>query len=167
MFGDVASDADPGVNAGVEIRRGDLRDRAFVNDLGRRIAGESVSPLRITLPALVDVAFAQLAEYVYSRNHDLLVAFDDTRPVGFVLAVYDIPDEVTLAPQAFIAYMAVEPAEQRRGIGSRLIAEVDRAARERGLPYVSLMVTEGNAPAFGLYERSGFLTERRMLTKRL
>lgn len=167
MFGGVASDADSGVNAGVAVRRGDLRDRAFVRDLGRRVAGESVSPLRVTLPALVDVAFTQLAEYVYSRNHDLLIATDESRPVGFLMAVYDIPDEVTLAQQAFIAYMAVEPGEQRRGIGTLLIAEVDRLARERGLPYVSLMVTEENTAAFRLYERSGFVTERRMLTKRL
>ena len=81
--------------------------------------------------------------------------------------IYDLPDEVTLTEQAFIGYMAVEPAWQRRGIGRMLLAYIETEARERGLPYLSLMVTEENAPARALYAAAGFATERRMLTKAL
>ncbi|MHB8357563.1 MAG: GNAT family N-acetyltransferase [Vulcanimicrobiaceae bacterium] len=40
-------------------------------------------------------------------------------------------------------------------------------ARRRGLPYMGLMVTEDNAAARALYDSAGYLTERRLLCKRL
>jgi ribosomal protein S18 acetylase RimI-like enzyme len=43
----------------------------------------------------------------------------------------------------------------------------EAAARAAGLTYISLMVTEENRAARALYDRTGFLTERRMMTKRL
>ena len=63
--------------------------------------------------------------------------------------------------------MAVEPAWQRRGIGRLLLANIEDEARKRGLPYLSLMVTEDNVAARELYAASGFSTERRLMTKAL
>jgi len=61
--------------------------------------------------------------------------------------------------------MAVEPDRQRQGIGRALLASIEDRARRRGLPYLSLMVTEENAAARELYADAGFTTERRMMTK--
>lgn len=155
------------MNATVAIRRGERLDRPFVLELGKRVAGTSVSSLRAALLPLVESAFRTLAEYVWSRDHDTLIAERDGKPVGFVLVVYDLPDEVSLTDQVFIAYMAVVPEAQRRGVGRLLLDAVEGLARERGVDYVSLMVTEENAPALGLYAAAGFATERRMLTKRV
>ena len=79
----------------------------------------------------------------------------------------DLPDEVTLLPQAFVAYMAVEPGVRRDGVGTALLAAAEDEARRRGLPYMALMVTEENAAARRLYERGGYRTERRLLCKPL
>jgi ribosomal protein S18 acetylase RimI-like enzyme len=151
----------------IAIRRGNLRDRAFVIDLGRRVSPTSVSSLRVALPPLVEGAYERLVEYVLARENDSLIADVDGVPAGFALLIYDLPDEITLSEQAFIAYMAVEPAWQRRGIARALLATIEEQARKRGLPYLSLMVTEDNAAARALYEASGFSTERRMMTKAL
>jgi ribosomal protein S18 acetylase RimI-like enzyme len=151
----------------IAIRRGTVRDRAFVVDLGRRVSPTSVSSLRTALAPLVEGAYERLVEYVLAREHDILIAEVDGVPRGFALLIYDLPDEITLTEQTFIAYMAVEPAWQRRGIAALLLAQTEDLARKRGLPYLSLMVTEENAPALALYERSGFSTERRMMTKAL
>jgi ribosomal protein S18 acetylase RimI-like enzyme len=153
------------MNATVAVRRGDLGDRPFVLDLGRRVASTSVSSLRTVMPPLVESAFRNLAEYVWTRDHDMLIAEEAGQRLGFVLAIYDLPDEVSLTEQAFIAYMAVEPEAQRRGVGRALLAEVERRTAERGISYISLMVTEENEGARELYAEAGFLTERRMLTK--
>jgi ribosomal protein S18 acetylase RimI-like enzyme len=151
----------------IAIRRGNVRDRAFVIDLGRRVSPTSVSSLRVALPPLVEGAYERLVEYVLARESDSLIADVDGVPAGFALLIYDLPDEITLSEQAFIAYMAVEPAWQRRGIARVLLASIEDQARKRGLPYLSLMVTEDNAAARALYEESGFSTERRMMTKAL
>jgi ribosomal protein S18 acetylase RimI-like enzyme len=151
----------------IAIRRGTVRDRAFVIDLGRRVSPTSVSSLRVALPPLVEGAYERLVEYVLARENDSLIAEVDGVPAGFALLIYDLPDEITLSEQAFIAYMAVEPLWQRRGIARTLLASIEDQARKRGLPYLSLMVTEDNAAARALYEESGFSTERRMMTKAL
>jgi ribosomal protein S18 acetylase RimI-like enzyme len=155
------------MNETVAIRRGGPADRAFALDLGLRVAFTSVSPLRVALSPAVDSAFERLMDFAWSRDHELLVADDGATPVGFALIIYDLPDEVSLTDQAFVAYMAVEPASRRRGIAASLLATAERLAVERGLAYVSLMVTEENVPALALYERDGFRTERRMMTKAL
>jgi len=151
----------------IAIRRGTARDREFVLDLGRRVSPSSVSSLRLGLPPLVEGAYERLVEYVIAREHDILVADVDGVPSGFALVIYDLPDEITLSEQTFIAYMAVEPAWQRRGIGRILLANIEEQARKRGLPFLSLMVTEENAAARELYAGAGFITERRMMTKPL
>jgi ribosomal protein S18 acetylase RimI-like enzyme len=151
----------------IAIRRGTVRDRAFVVDLGRRVSPTSVSSLRIALPPLVEGAYERLVEYVIAREHDVIIADVDGVAAGFALLIYDLPDEITLTEQAFIAYMAVEPAWQRRGIARILLATIEDQARKRGLPYLSLMVTEDNAAARALYDAAGFTTERRMMTKAL
>lgn len=151
----------------IAIRRGTVRDRAFVVDLGRRVSPTSVSSLRIALPPLVEGAYERLVEYVLAREHDVLIAESGGEAAGFALLIYDLPDEITLTEQTFIAYMAVEPAAQHRGIGRALLASIEDNARRRGLPYLSLMVTEENAAARELYAAAGFATERRMMTKAL
>ncbi len=156
-----------GMSDAIAIRRGTVRDRAFVIDLGRRVSPTSVSSLRIALPPLVEGAYERLVEYVLAREHDVLIAESGGVAAGFALLIYDLPDEITLTEQAFVAYMAVEPAMQRRGVGGELLASIEEHARKRGLPYLSLMVTEENTAARELYAGAGFITERRMMTKAL
>jgi ribosomal protein S18 acetylase RimI-like enzyme len=153
------------MNATVAVRRGERGDRDFVRDLGRRTATSSVSAVRVARHDDVVDSFERLAEFVYGRRHDVLIAEENGERVGFLLLVYDIPDEVTLTEQAFVAYTAVEPAARGHGVGRALIGAVDAYARAHGLRYVSLMVTDDNAPARTLYEHTGFVTERRMMTK--
>jgi ribosomal protein S18 acetylase RimI-like enzyme len=155
------------MNDTIAIRRGSSRDRAFVLDLGRRVAPSSVSSMRIALEPLVEGAYERLVDYVFQREHDVLVAEINGKPAGFALLIYDLPDEITLTEQTFIAYMAVEPARQRAGIGRALLERVEQLARHRGIPYLSLMVTEENVAARELYTATGFITERRMMTKSL
>jgi GNAT superfamily N-acetyltransferase len=155
------------MNQTIAIRSGTVRDRGFVLDLGRRVATTSVSSLRIALEPLVEGAYERLVDYVFAREHDVLVADSDGEAAGFALVIYDLPDEITLTEQTFIAYMAVEPLQQRRGVARLLMERIEEIARGRGMPYLSLMVTEENEAARDLYTAAGFVTERRMMTKPL
>jgi ribosomal protein S18 acetylase RimI-like enzyme len=154
---------------GISIRLGDGggRDRDFVLDLGRRVAATSISALRPAPLALVELAYERLLGFIFGHQYDLLIAGDEQRSLGFLILLRDLPDEVTATEQAFVAYMAVEPAAQRQGIGAALLAGAEDLARADGLGFLSLMVTEDNAPARALYARFGLRTERRMLTKAL
>ncbi len=152
----------------LRLRPGAARDHSFVLDLGRRTSPDSVSALRDAPRAAIETSYDRLVDFVTERSHVLLIAETDfDGPLGFVLMLDDIPDEVTSLPQAFIAYMAVEPQARRRGVAARLLRAAEDAARVRGLPNLALMVTEDNLAARELYAQAGFATERRLLCKRL
>lgn len=81
-----------------------------------------------------------------------VVAVLDGRPVGMVSGVPgDGADCVELIS------MWVSPAARGRGVGSRLIAEVERWAGRSGVTSLRLAVMPGNDAAIALYERCGFV----------
>jgi ribosomal protein S18 acetylase RimI-like enzyme len=152
---------------GITIREGRLEDRNFVAELGLRTIGDSVARFRYLNGAMLAVSYEALLDFVFAQPHVLLIAEREGRSAGFALMLTAMPDEVTRTPQGFIAYMAVEPSDRRRGIGNRLLGAAEKEARRQGLPYMGLMVTEDNAAGLALYQRSGYLTERRLLCKPL
>ena len=153
------------MNATVAVRRGTRDDHDFVRALARETATSSVSAARVAKYDDVVDSTARLVEFVFKRKNDVLIAEENGERVGFLLLLYDVPDEVTLTNQAFVAYTAVEPHARGRGAGRALLAAAEALARANGLRYVSLMVTEDNLPARALYEGADFRTERRMMTK--
>lgn len=149
------------------VRAGTAADWTFVHDLGRRTASSSIASVRPAPERFVVNAFDRLIDTIRAQSHLVLIAEIEGRPAGFLLMLDGLPDDVTALPQAFVAYMAVEPQLQRSGVGAALLAAAEREAIERGLPYIALMVTEDNAAAQALYAGGGYVTERRLLSKRL
>jgi ribosomal protein S18 acetylase RimI-like enzyme len=142
-------------------------DRDFVKALGRRSAMSSVGNLRRATEPAAAIAFERLYDIVQSQSHLTFIAHENGERVGFLLLLDELPDEVTLMDQGFVAYMAVDPKRRETGIGTALLAAAEDEARRRGLPYMALMVTEENEAARRLYERAGYFTERRLLCKLL
>ena len=151
----------------VVVRAGTEDDRPFVLDLGGRTMLDSVASFREAIPALLSASYEGLLEFCYAQSHLLFIADRGAERAGFLLLLTALPDEVTRMPQGFVAYMAVEPRFRRYGIGKQMLAAAETAARERGLPYMGLMVTEENEAAMALYRGAGFLVERRLLCKPL
>ncbi len=155
------------VRIGEREGMGAAADRAFVKELGRRCVMPSVGSLRPASETNAREAFDRLCDIVENQSLVTLIAQRNGERLGFLLMLDDLPDEVTLLPQAFIAYMAVEPGSRGEGAGAALLAAAEDEARRRGLPYMALMVTEENAAARRLYARGGYRTERRLLCKPL
>ena len=151
----------------IVVREGSSADRAFIEDLGKRTVVDSIAAFREYNESLVEVAFERLLIFVYDQTHRVFIAERDGVALGFLLMLENLPDEVTLMPQGFIAYMAVDPSERRSGAAKALLEAAEGAARNLGLPYIALMVTEDNQGARNLYEAAGYLTERRLLCKTL
>ncbi|MGH7736595.1 MAG: GNAT family N-acetyltransferase [Candidatus Tyrphobacter sp.] len=151
--------------ARLTVREGTAADWPFVEDLGARVLDSS--RVRGAGAAEMLTGYERLLDAVRAGEHRLFVAQERERAVGFLLLLESLADEVTLQPQGFIAYMAVEPGSRRSGVGASLLARAEDEAKRHGLPYISLMVTEGNEPAVRLYESAGYFTERRLLCKRL
>jgi GNAT superfamily N-acetyltransferase len=75
--------------------------------------------------------------------------------VGLVSCLLFEPAGLGARP-AWVVSMWVDPGARKQGVGQALIGRLVDWARERDVDVLNLLVTEGNAPAIGLYERLGF-----------
>jgi GNAT superfamily N-acetyltransferase len=86
-----------------------------------------------------------------SPRHAVLVACAGAAVVGFAALAPSTDADATLADAELVA-LEVDPAQQRGGHGSRLLAAVADAARERGFTALRAWVRHGDEP------RRAFLT---------
>ena len=67
----------------------------------------------------------------------------------------------------YIFDLAVQKNRRGKGIGTLLLNEAERWARERGAEYMELGVLEANEGAQRLYARCGYLGAMRTLRKKI
>ena len=83
------------------------------------------------------------------------VALDDQAMIGTVMAGYD-------GHRGCIYSMAVLPGQQKKGIGSRLLAFAENRLSELGCMKINLQIMEGNEPVERFYLANGYLAEKRI-----
>ena len=83
-----------------------------------------------------------------------LVAFEDDAPIGFVLA-YALPRRHGPNVTLFVYEIEVSAASRRRGLGTRLLRELEQVARQRGIDEGFVLTEEDNVAAMRLYESAG------------
>ncbi len=85
--------------------------------------------------------------------HLFLVAEADGRVVGYVMGEMEEDNGVKVG---HVVNIAVHEAYRRRGIGSRLMMEIERIFREMGAKRVKLEVREGDEGARAFYRHLGY-----------
>ena len=87
---------------------------------------------------------------VRDADTNVVLALEDQRVAGFAIMRYgDV--------EAHLLLLAVQPAAQRRGVGTALTRWVEGSALVAGIGQVYLEVRAGNAAARGFYERLGYV----------
>lgn len=113
--------------------------------------GTPMPTTRADVKLLSDKAFKEVSE----GNGHILVAFRDGRPVGFGFLSHNHPGEI-FKHWAIVKRLQVLPELQGRGIGSALMEELTRAAKDRlGLEQLQLTVRGGTGTE-AFYERFGY-----------
>ncbi len=84
---------------------------------------------------------------------DVLVA-EDERGICGVLILQLRPEDL------YLESIAVDPRQRGTGLGNRLLAATDEAARQNGRDVVRLLTNALNVDRIALYERRGYRLER-------
>ena len=104
-------------------------------------AGGAVGLIAPTTPAEVEPVAAGAFARVSAGDDDLVVAFDDDRPVGMGFLETN-PTELT-AHWATVRRLQRAPSHAGRGAGAAILARLEDAARDRGLRMITLTVRGG------------------------
>src|SRR5258705_6937179 len=83
-----------------------------------------------------------------------LAAFQGDEPIGFVYG-YELSLHHGARSTLFIYELEVNPACRRQGIATRLMTELERIARSRGITEGFVLTEPDNAAANNLYESLG------------
>ncbi len=153
-------------------RQGDAADLAGLIDLAsegltRHFWARMAAPGED--PMAVGAARAARDEGVFSWRNAVVAEIGGAVAGGAVIVRLEAPELLdalppiarplqaleNLAPGTlYVNMLAVYPAYRRRGVARRLLGDAEALARgSRGL---SLIVSDGNAPALSLYAREGF-----------
>lgn len=120
-----------------------LEDYEAMIALWRRAGLTNRANLRDSRPAF--------ARQLRSNKGLYLGAYDGKRLVGSVLGTHD-------TRKGWINRLAVDPAYQRRGVGTRLLRASERALVRKGIKVIAAFVVSGNDPSLNLFRRSGYET---------
>lgn len=155
-------------SAPIRIRLARADDDAFVLAIAERFVAFELPPWRRRGECLHGIR-RELARHLAEQppgSHLFVAEDEDGERVGFVHLQLTI-DTLTGAGNAHIADLAVAPGHDRRGIGSRLLAEAEDWARRHRCRHLTLAVFPGNQAARALYERRGFGVELLRMVKPL
>jgi ribosomal protein S18 acetylase RimI-like enzyme len=93
------------------------------------------------------------AAFLADGRHHLLVAYDGTRPVGFVSGVeVTHPDKGT---EMFLYELAVDEPFRRRGIGRNLVERLAAEGRRAGCYGMWVVTDHDNEAARATYDGTG------------
>ena len=94
-----------------------------------------------------------LLSWIILHSDTSVVAIEDGRVVGYCLSALERKGNTI---RGHILSIAVLPEYRGRGIGKRMMSEVERILKEKGAEYVYLEVEEDNLVARRLYESLGY-----------
>ena len=106
-------------------------------------------------PSDLAVSSRFLTERIEREESVVLIADDDGGVRGFVQLVPSY-SSVRAARIFILNDLFVAPEARRGGVGSALVREAARVAREAGAVKIKLSTAIANAPARRLYERDGW-----------
>ena len=94
-------------------------------------------------------------------DHLFFVATDGGNEViGTIMGGYD-------GHRGWVYSLAVDPAHQRRGVGSDLIKHLEEEYRRRGCLKINLQVIQSNESVVSFYEKLGYTLEPRISMAKL
>ncbi len=95
----------------------------------------------------------QIAYLLNDYNSISLVAKENEKIVGFIIGRIHVERKSLIG---HILTIDISPAHRRKGIAVKLLQEIERIFKEKGVKVCHLEVREDNVAALSLYQKSGY-----------
>ncbi len=129
----------------------------------------NIAPDRI---ALCDelISSDEMAEMIEDNNTYFVVYEMDKKVVAALLANFQSVDAKRWSPKRTFAYLdelIVTQACRGKGIAREMVDVFEDWSMDKGASYIDLNVWQHNNNAIEFYQKSGFYTEQRLMSKNL
>jgi ribosomal protein S18 acetylase RimI-like enzyme len=144
----------------VEIRQAVIEDLITLQQLGRETYRHYFGDLwhnSDELEAFLahDFGDEEMQSSLQDVSYRWIIALEHGNAIGFAKLHFDQPLGIAKGQGAKLCKLYFTPQSRSRGVGSRVFAAVESAARERQQPVLWLDVLQSNLPAIGFYQRQG------------
>ena len=107
-----------------------------------------------------------ITKLLRARNGQVFVAEIDGKILGYAeVSIKKLPAIYVHDREAYIGIVFVDGLYRRKGIGTRLLKEAERWAKDRGVFSLALTVFDKNKPALVTYKKFGFREHHVKLSK--
>lgn len=167
----------------MRVRLGDARDWPFIYALGKQGIKHSISPWRKqSIEETLEYRESILSgfwNWIQESGSIVLIAETSgkggkfalkprkVRAIGYLVLQTSSREELTGVLQGWIVDIVVLPGLRGKGVGRELLKAAEEHCYKQGIPYLGLAVSSHNVRALHLYERFGFVEERKLMIKLL
>jgi ribosomal-protein-alanine acetyltransferase len=95
----------------------------------------------------------QIAQLLQNSNSISLVAKENGNIIGFIIGALSMEDGNIVG---HVLTIDVSPSHRRKGVGLKLLQEIEKIFRDRGAKVCRLEVREDNVAAISLYRKLGY-----------
>jgi ribosomal-protein-alanine acetyltransferase len=95
----------------------------------------------------------QIAQLLQNSNSISLVAKENGNIIGFIIGALSMEDGNIVG---HVLTIDVSPSHRRKGVGLKLLQEMEKIFRDRGAKVCRLEVREDNVAAISLYRKLGY-----------
>ncbi len=111
---------------------------------------------------IVTEKLLSLKENIALGKAFIFIAVEEKNILGFL---WSYPVKTPFDQRLHVAYLAVKPEEQGKGIGKLLLREAEKQAEKIGIKEVELIVSNRNISAIDFYQKCGYGAEKLILKK--
>lgn len=95
----------------------------------------------------------QIAQLLVNPNSVSLIAKGDNKIVGFIIGMLSIEDNMLIG---HVLTIDVSPSHRRKGVGIKLLHEIEKIFKDKQARICRLEVREDNVAALNLYRKLGY-----------
>ena len=155
------------------IRRAEIKDIGKMAQLAASCIDDSIPPTRevsiknVRQARILDIE-TSLSKIINLSHVGVYLAEDENGTLlGHLMGYVGDIESVTGESQGWIFDLSVDPKYRRRGIARKLVERFTEFVKQAGYKFIGLLVTSSNKAAVSLYEKLGFVEERKRMAKRL